>query len=242
MDVREVHYYAVPNGQNTNYYRLKVRAQTKLGDAEYRSGWFPGHAVDSLFGDVTQAGRTKALEARSKLEDDILLEIIATNKAWLEEASKHNADPENLKGLLEARRRVLAYPRGVGPPYPGTLEIQYNPAKGIAALHSDEKLVFVLSSNPNEVVGKIANFAQNEKTVMSINQLGKVIAQRVRNETAELEAVEQVNKNVDLLLREQISLALEGLDVLNEKETVEKKQGAIGQIDTLLNLIEAVYP
>ncbi len=39
MTVREVHYFAVPNGENSNYYRLRAEANTKLGVGEYRSGW-----------------------------------------------------------------------------------------------------------------------------------------------------------------------------------------------------------
>ncbi len=53
MDVREVRYWAVSNGKETNYYRLRVTGATRLGVAGYKSGWFPARAVDRLFGDVS---------------------------------------------------------------------------------------------------------------------------------------------------------------------------------------------
>ena len=236
MRLHEVHYYAVPDGTHTNYYRLKVFACTSLGDAQYRSGWFPANAVDSLFGGVTADDNASAYEARRGIEKQILDKIIATNEAWLDEASKPNPDEEKLIELMQARRRVLAYPRIEGEPFPGAMEIQYNPAKGVAILRADEKLIFLLSSNPNEVVGNIANFAENEKTVSSVNQLGTIIAERVKADIAAEEAVENINKKAGTLIDSQISSTL---TVLEGKVT---KLQAINEIDTLLSVINAVQP
>ena len=115
LRVEETHYYAVSNGTNTNSYRLDIRAASFLGDAGYRSGWFPAHAIDSLFGDTTAQGGLAALETRSKLEQQINYKLVSTNQAWLEYASQWDAKNDKLKGLLMARKRVLGYPRTQDP-------------------------------------------------------------------------------------------------------------------------------
>jgi hypothetical protein len=236
MELREVHYYAVPDGKNTNYFRLKVYGDTVLGNAQYRSGWFPAKAVDSLFGDVTADDNASAYETRRALETQIREKVLATYKAWLDEASKPDPDKAKLAGLMEARRLVLAYPAGDGAPFPGTVEIQYNPAEGIAILRADEKLVFVLGSNPDEVLGKIANFAESEKTVSSVNQLGRIISERVKADVAAEEAAERVNQQANALIASQISSTLKVL------ESGATKAEAGKEIDTLLSVINAVRP
>lgn len=227
MKVREVHYFAVPNGENTNYYRLKGKATSKLGVAEYRAGWFPVRSIDYLFGDVRSNGGAAALDVQSQLEAQINDKILSTNHAWLEEAAKPEADPNKLEGLLRARRRVLAYPSSDTPPYTGAFEIEYNPAKPIHTRYADEKLLFILSSNPDEIIGKITNFSENEKTVLSINQLSQVIAQRVRNDVAAQEATEGVNKGIDSLVLNQIKAARQ---IAENPET--NRDEAIKAIDT----------
>lgn len=236
MVIKEQHYYAVRRGDDANYYRLKLRAKTFLGDAEYRSGWFPSHAVDSLFGDVTSGGGAKALETRRAIEKQIREKIVETDRAWLNKAADPEASDKELEKLLEARRRVLAYPIWEASPVKGTFEIEYNPARGVAMAHADEKLVFVLSSDPDEVIGKIANFAETDKTVLSINQFAKITAQRVRNQIAADEAAEEVNKRIDNLIHAQMQKALEVLDPFS----FDKTEQAISEIDTLLRLLESI--
>ncbi len=237
MTVQELHYFAVPNGANTNYYRLKVEAKTKLGKAEYRSGWFPTRSLDMLFGDVSSAGGVKALEVRNKLQEQINEKILSTNAAWLKEASKAKPIKTKLIGLFNARRRILAYPRTGIEPFMGGFEIEYNPALGVAIHHADEKLVFMLSSNPDEVIGRIANFTENEKTVLAINQLSNVVGQRVKNEIAAQQAVEEVDKLGDALIHSQIQQAL----AIAENPNATKEE-AILEINTLINLLDSMQP
>ena len=236
MKIEEQRYYAIRRGDNTNYYRLKVCAETFLGDSEYRSGWFSSHAVDSLFGDVTSQGGAKAMEARRAIEKQIREKIIETDRAWLNKAADPMADDKELEKLLEARRRILAYPIWEASPIIGAVEIEYNPAKGVAMAHADEKLVFVLSSDPDEVIGTIANFAESDKTVFSINQFAKITAQRLRNQIAADEAAEAVNKKVDNLIHAQMQKALQVIDPFS----ADKTEQAISEIDTLLLLLESV--
>lgn len=237
MDIRELHYYAAPNGENTNYYRLRVEAYTRLGVAGYRSGWFPADAVDYAFGDVSTAGGTEALKTRNKIKEQLNKIIPITNQAWLDEAAKPDADPNKLDGLHQARRRILAYPISEGAPYKGAAEIEYNPAKGVNLRFSDDKLIFVLASDPDTVVANIVSFAENQESALAIDQLGSVIAQRARSEIVATEVVEEVSKRNDLLVSKQIDLAL-GV-VKNEATQVG---AAIDEVNTLLILLEGINP
>jgi len=236
MKISEMHYYAVPGEYNTNYFRLKVNADTILGDAEYRSGFFPATAVDSLFGDVSSEGGAKALEARRQLEKQIRDSLVKVNAEYQEKARNPDTTEQELDKLLQARRRILAYPRWNPEGLRDTVEIDYNPSKGVAIRRWDQKLVFVLSSNPDEVVGKIANFAESDKTALSINQFAKVIAQRSRNEIAAQQAAEEVNLELDRLIHEQIKKALLALD----SPTAASKDMAIREIDVLIQLLDNV--
>ena len=209
MNIREVHYYAVTNGENTNYYRLRVAADTKLGVAGFRSGWFPARAVDRLFGDASLEGGTAELQVRSKIESLIDAKIISTYGNWLDEASNPDATPGKLEKLLNARRRILAYPSRENPPYPKAFEIEYNPTSGVAFFHADEKMVFVLASNPDEVIAKIASFVEDDKTVLTINRLADVVGQRQVNEIATKEAALEVDRKSDAIVRDQIKKALQ---------------------------------
>jgi len=237
MDIRERHYFAVPSGENTNYYRLRVAAKTRFGVSGYRSGWFPADAVDYAFGDVSDKGGIEALKVRNQLKEQINKKILSTNSAWLDEAAKPDANRDKLDGLLRARRRILAYPKGDTPPYEGAFEIEYNPVKGVHTRFSEDKLIFVLASDPDAVIANIASFAENQQTVLAIDRLSGVIAQRTRNEIAASEAIAEVNESLDRLLLEQIKLAEE---VVEDSTTTPSE--AIQEINTLLILLDSVYP
>ena len=130
----------------------------------------------------------------------------------------------------------MAYPLWQSQLIPGTIEIEYNPMKGVAILHADEKLVFVLSSDPDEVISKIVNFSESDKTVFSINQFAKITAQRVRNQLAAQEAEEEVNKKIDGIIHDQIKKTL---TAIGDKQPSDKNL-VVSEIDTLLRLLESV--
>lgn len=208
MHIKQTHYLAVPSGENTNYYRVRVSADTYLGDAEFRSGWFPSDAVDSLFGDVSSEGSTRALKVREDIRAEIDRAILATTKAYLVEAAKPDADPERLRQLLETRKRVRAAPGDSTPIPESAVEMEYDPTSGLVLSHVGDKLVFVLSSDPDEVIGIIANFAEHQKTSVSVTRLGEVIGMQSANEVAETEAENAANAEDNQALAEQLERAL----------------------------------
>ena len=195
MTVHEVQYYQVSDGKDANFYRLTIDADTRLGVSEYHSGWFPARSVDALFGDVSQVGGVEALKFRTQLEGLINSNILYTTENYLMKAREAKADPAELEDLFKARKRILAYPAdGPVKPFTGadSVEMHYNPLKGLVTLHEDEKMVFFVSSNPDDIVGKIANFSRSTETALSVQKLGDVLKQKATDEVLTKEAVLQV--------------------------------------------------
>src|SRR4051812_33129406 len=83
LNVHEVHYYKAVAGDRANYFRLTVDAHSRLGVAEYRSGWFPARSVDSLFGEVTSDGGTKAMRMQDAVAELINTNVFITTQKWL---------------------------------------------------------------------------------------------------------------------------------------------------------------
>jgi len=133
---------------------------------------------------------------------------------------------------------VLAYPDSNTPPFMRSFEIEFNPARGLVLSHWDEKVVFVLGSDPDEVVGAIANFAESDRSAYSINQLAKVVSQRSRNEVAELKGREEARQAIDAIVRRQIEAALSNLDRIPAGQS--GKAEALAEIDILINLLRTV--
>ena len=236
MKIRETHYYYATNGHDKNYYRLRVAADTQLGVAGYRSGWFPADAVDYAFGDVSSTGGTEALKTRNSIKEQINAKIISTNKAWLDAAAQPGMDIIKLKQLQESRRRILAYPISNEAPFEGAFEIEYNPAKSVNIRFADDKLIFVLASDPDTVIANIASFGESQESALSIDRLSKVIAERTRADIVAAEVVNEVRQKNDSLVLGQIDIALK---VAQDDNT--RISDMIDEINTLLILLEGVY-
>jgi hypothetical protein len=237
MTIKETHYYYATNGKDKNYYRLRVVADTYLGVAGYRSGWFPADAVDYAFGDVSATSGTEALKTRNAIKDQINEKIISTNQAWLNAASDPDKDIVTLKKLQEARRRILAYPMSDGTPFDGAFEIEYNPSKSVNIRFSDDKLIFVLASDPDTIVANIASFGESQESALAIDSLAKVISDRSRTDIVTAEAVNEARQGNDSLVSGQIDMALK---VAQENDSRIPK--VIDEINTLLILLEGVNP
>ena len=235
MKIRQVQYLAVPSGDNTNYYRIRVSANTYLGKSEFRSGWFPADAVDALFGDVSEPGSTDALKVRQDIKKAIDAKLLAATNAYLEVAVDPDAPPEKLAKRLAALRAVRTVESDATPQPPTGIEMEYDPRQSLVMRHAGEKLVFVLSSDPDEVIGIIANFADNQRTGLSVQRLGEVIGQQTTNQVFEDEALIQARADGDAYLHDQIEVLLGLLD----GEPSLAKADLIQHIDTVRAAIEA---
>lgn len=208
MDIQNVHYYAVKNRENTNYYRLRITAHTQLGIAGYREGWFPATAVDKLFGDVSASGDSSTSAAKDTIRKAYDDAVTAATKAYLDLAVNPDTPADKLKAAYEARIKVLTFPNTFNPVFPpGSGEIAYDADRGVAVPHSDEKLVIILSSDPDGVVGSIAAVAQDEKTAQTINNLGALMSQRSRADQAAAGARNDVQKQQVYAIRQAVVTA-----------------------------------
>jgi hypothetical protein len=198
MNISNVHYYAVKYNGDTNYYRLTLTANTSLGIAGYREGWFPATAVDKLFGEVSENSSQSALVTKEAIRADYDNAVKQATETYLKVAVDPDSTDAQLAKAYATRQRVVLYPNVntlVGkPPFEQSGEIAYSSDRGVAVPHSDEKLVIVLSSDPDAVVGAIASLAEDEKTAVTINNLGLLVDQRGRVDRATAGARDDVQK------------------------------------------------
>jgi hypothetical protein len=189
MKVRETHYYAVEDENNTNVFRLKITATSVLGEAKYQSGYFPSSAVDRVFGDIKGAGGTEELQIHESLATEIRSATLKTTKRYLQIASNPKSTYEEIQKALNVRRTILAYPSLNSPLPIDSRIIDYVPGRGIVLKNSDSKMVFVFSSNPDDVIGNIKNFAESDQTALAVSRLAQVTLQQTSNDVAEQEAI-----------------------------------------------------
>jgi hypothetical protein len=117
---------------------------------------------------------------------------------------------------------------------PRSVTIQYDPSRGLTVLRSDEKFVWVLSSNPDDVIGSIANFAEQEATEKAVLKFADVVVQSTRNEAAQRRARNSTGEADDELIATQIDSALAAITA-NPTRPV-----ALEQVETLRQLLLAL--
>lgn len=253
MEVREVHYLAIPStassgpaSTSTNYYRIRVNANSKLGVADYRSGWFPKRAVDNLFGEVSRDGGIEALKTQKTLEKRLDKALIKTQDNYLDAIEDPDVDPAYVQRLLQARKRALSYPAlDAQLPESGSIQIEYNPELGLVLNHANEKLVFVFASNPDDVIGAIANFAESDETSLAVLKLADVIAAQAATEVAETEARNAASAKFDQLIVTQINTVISEIEKaqdknLDDKERAQKQAQVIGGTASLVELLSTL--
>lgn len=217
MDIKSEQYFAVSNGENTNYFRLRAYADTKLGVAEFRFGWYPKDAVDALFGDVSSSGANVAREAQQKIEHEFADASVQMAKQWTGAVLNSASDPSQdfktrLTKIMDARRYLVTAP------VPGTdgdivfkhaTTMVYDVSRPLWLRHADEKLVFMLSSNPDEVIGKIVAFASEQETAVTVNRLTDslraTIQDRVDSDAASADVSEKTSKRLQSELTNTIA-------------------------------------
>jgi len=229
----ETYYYAVPspyNEGNTNFYRLRLTGGSLLSKTQYRHGYYPARAVDAFLGNVQLDKGARELELEDRLMTMIdegteiawknyIAETVATGK------NNSTINDDKLKTKSDARRKLLEYPQK------SKLEIDYNPAGNIITYNSNNKLIFFLSSNPNEVMSRITSFAEDEKTIQSVNRLSQFIAEPKQKEF-------QTIKTQNKLLETQLKAIASKMDYWH---TVDldgpKSDQAITELLTLLSAV-----
>ena len=231
MTIEETFYLAVPSGENTNFFRVKVTATSEYGVATYDSSWFPADAVDRLYGATSDVGAAAALKTEEDLKAQLNQHILAVNSGYWAAAADPTTDPEVIESWLVAQRRVRSIAGEQTALPSGAIEIEYDPIANLALRHAGQKLVFVLSSDPTQVINAISTFSQDTKTSATVLRLADVIRQQTVNQIAETEARNEAMRHVDSLVVVEVDSALARLegetDVDALRQTVRALQVAV---------------
>ncbi len=225
MKLKERYYIGASNGTDRVYYRVSIYGRTTLGIAEFRQGWYPARAVDALFGDVTDEGAAEELAVRQQLRKQIDDATLAASKSYVEAAADPETPQKDLEQRLQALERIRKVPKGVVDPTSNSELMQYDPKRDLVFRNADHKLVLVLSSNPDEVVGQLAALSEETRTQALVNKMSRVVGRQARAKDiaslsearAEMAATRAVIDQIDALAAK----LNEGLDEAHLKAEIE---------------------
>lgn len=247
MQLSERYMVGTSNGHDRVYYRVTITGDTKIGVSEFRQGWYPAEAVDQLFGDVS-AENTDARAVREELRQQIDQSLIEARRAYLAEAIKPDADEKKLAQLLEAVRRTRQSPLDVQarksdastPDKPArsveTTAMEYNPAEDLVTRHAGQKLVMVLSSNPDEVMNKLSELSGDADTQAMFSKFANIMARDQRKQHADDVARTAVNGAVGTATGKELESFAKLVATQKNREVL------LGRIDALLSVLRATEP
>lgn len=185
---KEDYYLGVPSGRNTNYFRITVTGDARLSETSFRSGSFPADIVDSLYGDTSKAGVADTYKLQDDIKKKINESLLKAWTAYLEVASNPDSEPARIEAHLATLRRVRSAPGDEIALPKGAVEMEYSPDQNLVLRGSGQKLVFVMSSDPDNVIQAITTFSQDVETSTSVLRLADLVQQRAIGDLVDLEA------------------------------------------------------
>ncbi|OIQ50737.1 hypothetical protein BerOc1_02679 [Pseudodesulfovibrio hydrargyri] len=236
IDVQESRYYAAynPSGE-VSVYRLDIKANAQLTEGKYASGWYPRASVDSLTGAVNADQILKDLKTRIAIEQEIDKKVLAAYKEWLKIAANPASDPKDRQKTLDTLRLVLSYPTTENFQREGMCYIEYQPTEGIVMRHADEKMVFLLSSDPTKVLNAINNFTQSTEAALNINQLSDLFNAQALGEHGTLMASMHATRNYGHLIEGE----LDALATSPPTDTASQK-ATISEMTKLIEMLQSM--
>ena len=130
--------------------------------------------MDRVFGKVRSDGDKGDLQARKDIGRLYRDSMVKATQKYMTTALKENSSEADIQKAMQVRRRVLSYPTLDENTPDSSIIVDYNPSKGVAFRHANDKMVFILSANPYVVVGNIRNFAESDKTALAVSRLAQV--------------------------------------------------------------------
>ena len=231
MNVEETYYLKVTNGTDNGYLRINVKAATQLSDAKYRSGWFLAEAVDVAFGNVAEdpTGATRA--ARDAMREKLIEALKKAQEAYLQVALNKDSTPEQIEQALQRWKRVRFAPGFESVGLSDTILVEYNPAQGIETVRAGEKLIFILSANPDQIIQSISKFANDAETKAAIQRFSNVIIENARADVEAKKARAGVASAADQFLSKKVTKSAQRLAA---KPTRDE---AVGELEGLRALV-----
>jgi hypothetical protein len=230
--IDQTYFLAVPSDTNVNYFRVRVHGESVLGVTDFRSGWFPADAVDSLYGDASQKGATEAFRLKEQLKERYDAAILKATDGYLNAAADPKTSQAVLQSWLLAERHVRATAGADAPLPSGAVEVEYDPGRGLTTLHAGEKLVLVLASDPDTVIEAISAFSRDVQTGATVMNLADVIRQQSANDVATTEARNESRAKTDVLIAQRLSAVSDLL------KTNPKRADLTREIESLRILVE----
>lgn len=234
LEVDEVYYLKLTNGTDSAYTRVKVKGTTFLSDAKYRAGWFPAEAVDTVLGNVGADTTGKTRAARDEMRDQLITAMKQAQVNFLAVALKPDASEAEMRVALRSWARTRLAPTGNDPAVEGAIIVEYNPAQGLETFRSDEKLVFVLSANPDTVISSISRIANDNETKAAIQRFANVIVEQAKADVEAKKATAGVAAKADVFLAAQVDALAQAMDNKADRDAV------VRQTDALLSLLRGV--
>lgn len=235
MRASETYYLNATNGTEDAYLRITVEASTELSDAKYMSGWYPAEAVDAVFGSVTKDETGKTRVARDAMRDQLIEALKAAQQNYLKVAANSASTPEEVKQALDAWRRVRLAPAEVGPDPNEAVVVEYNPASSLETFRSDEKLIFLLSANPDQIIQSISRFASDQETKAAIQRFANVIIENEKADVSADKASAVVSAKGDLFVESRLTALIQAMasgaprdDVVREMQILQALLHSLG--------------
>ena len=241
LEIDEQYYLRASDGNNVNYYRITVSAETRLSKAEFRQGWYPVDALDALFGDVSDEAASRELETLTTLKRQINETLIELRKLYNAELVKLDTEIEayekKLRRLLEAEARLRRFASRSPDSLAGDESIRfesadYDPAAPLITRRSGQRLVFILSADPDQIIQDIQRFAEDQKTQSVVQQLTDLLAATGRRELEARRGEAAASEEGDAKVAAQIDtlLAALGGDPSPSKARVLAELEALGLV------------
>src|SRR5262249_44742893 len=186
-----------------------IEAETRLGETGFKSGWFLADAVDSLYGDASKTGITEAYRVQEDLKAKYNAAIVHTTDGYLNVAKDPKTDPAVIQSWLVAQRRVRAVAGNETPLPAGAVEMEYDPSGPLVLRHADEKLVMVLSPDPDAIIGTISAFSKDVETSATVMKLADVLRQQTASDIEIQEARNAARSKLD-------TTVVQGIDQLTK--------------------------
>lgn len=220
MNVDELYYLKVTNGQDSGYIRIKVDAAARLSDAKYRSGWFPAEAVDTVLGNVSEDSTGKTRATRDEMREKLIEALKAAQENFLKTALDPGATKEQIEQALRRWKRVRLAPGFAKLNFEDAIIVEYNPLQGLETFRSDEKLVFVLSANPDTIIRSISQIANDNETKAAIQRFANVIVEGAKADVDVKKANAGVAAKADVFLAGQVDALAQTIDRKPDRDTV----------------------
>ena len=241
LTIQERYYLNVTDDWNTNHYRITVTAQTQLSKAEFRQGWYPEDAVDALFGNVSEEAGIEHLRTERTLRENINKTLIELEKKYhstlLNEELSQNEKKEKIDDIRKARSDLFRVPIPDTPENAETRTIEYDPAENLITRRSGQKLIFILSADPDKIIEDIAEFAESEKTQAEILDFAKLVVDVTTADVQVSKAQVELAKANDAQIATEIQFALQRISSSNANAAQEANTLS-AQLEALTKAIE----